>query len=159
VSLCVFKSVRFHLYNIRRFNQILERKDIILGDVLPTRGGDTDNNEVYKGYHFSRSIATDELIDIRNELVNTIEEDYALATFENIRTNCSNRSINKTDFIFEQFVKDKLAKTFKSYTKEKEFDAPQFKRYKTSKYNNYQKRIVEFDFDIHLSSHMQDIVL
>jgi hypothetical protein len=66
------------VYNIRRFNQILERKDIILGDVLPTRGGDTDNNEVYKGYHFSRSIATDakELIDIRNELVNTIEEDY-----------------------------------------------------------------------------------
>jgi hypothetical protein len=113
------ESVRGGLYNIRRFNQILERKDIILGDVLPTRGG-IDNNEVYKGYHFSRSIATDakELIDIRNELVNTIEEDYALATFENI-TNCSNRSINKTDFIFEQFVKDKLAKTFKSYTKEK----------------------------------------
>jgi hypothetical protein len=113
------ESVRGGLYNIRRFNQILERKDIILGDVLTRRGGDTDNNEVYKGYHFSRSIATDakELIDIRNELVNTIEEDYALATFENIRTNCSNRSINKTDF--EQFVKDKLAKTFKSYTKEK----------------------------------------
>jgi hypothetical protein len=60
------ESVRGGLYNIRRFNQILERKDIILGDVLPTRGGDTDNNEV-KGYHFSRSIATDakELIDIR----------------------------------------------------------------------------------------------
>jgi hypothetical protein len=153
------ESVRGGLYNIRRFNQILERKDIILGDVLPTRGGDTDNNEVYKGYHFSRSIATDakELIDIRNELVNTIEEDYALATFENIRTNCSNRSINKTDFIFEQFVKDKLAKTFKSYTKEKEFDAPQFKRYKALQisYNNYLKRIeVEFDFDIHLSSHI-----
>jgi hypothetical protein len=66
------------------------------------------------------------------KLVNTIEEDYALATFEN-RTNCSN-SINKTDFIFEQFVKDKLAKTFKSYTKEKEFDAPQFKDIKHFKY-------------------------
>jgi hypothetical protein len=55
VSLCVFtlndshniESVRGGLYNIRRFNQILERKDII-GDVLPTRGGDTDNNEVYR---------------------------------------------------------------------------------------------------------------
>jgi hypothetical protein len=34
------ESVRGGLYNIRRFNQILERKDIILGDVLPT-GGDT----------------------------------------------------------------------------------------------------------------------
>jgi hypothetical protein len=45
----------------------------------------------FKGYHFSRSIATDaKELDIRNELVNTIEEDYALATFENIRTNCSN---------------------------------------------------------------------
>jgi hypothetical protein len=59
------ESVRGGLYNIRRFNQILERKDIILGDVLPT-GGDTDN-EVYKGYHFSRSIATDakEAIDTK----------------------------------------------------------------------------------------------
>lgn len=153
------ESVRGGLYNIRRFNQILGRKDIILGDVLPTRGGDTDNNEVYKGYHFSRSIATDakELIDIRNELVNIIEENYAITTFDNIRTNCANRSINKTDFIFERFVKDKLKKTFKSYTKEKEFDAAQFKRYKALQisYNNYLKRIeVVFDFDIHLSSHI-----
>jgi hypothetical protein len=39
------ESVRGGLYNIRRFNQILERKDIILG-VLPTRGGDTDNRSL-----------------------------------------------------------------------------------------------------------------
>jgi hypothetical protein len=129
------ESVRGGLYNIRRFNQILERKDIILGDVLPTRGGDTDNNEVYKDIILVEVLQLmPKKIDIRNELVNTIEEDYALATFENIRTNCSNRSINKTDFIFEQFVKDKLAKTFKSYTKEKEFDAPQFKDIKHFKY-------------------------
>lgn len=145
--------------NINEFNRLLRRNDIILGDELPIRGGDTDNNEMYRGYYFSRSIMNDakELIDIRYELVNTIEENYATATYQNIRTKCSNRTINKTDFIFEKFVKDKLSKTFKSYTKEKEFDAPQFKRYKAlqTSYNNYLKRIEdEYDFDIHLSSHI-----
>ncbi|MEI7509494.1 MAG: phage integrase SAM-like domain-containing protein [Flavobacterium sp.] len=123
-----------------------------------TKGGDIGRFEFYKGYYYSlysggidKIEAIKEIIDLRILIEDEIENNYIRKTYTNIR------NLDKTEFVFEKFIKDKQKGIFKKYNKNKELTEIQYKRYKNLQvsYNYYLSQIKEvYEFDIRLSSHI-----
>ncbi len=148
----------FRRMNIDRCKRFLEKlnvkKENVSNDI---KGGDIGRFEFYEGYYFQYAApleykeAIKEIIDLRITLENKIESFYIQKTYSIIK------GLDKNEFVFEKFVKDKHKGIFKKYDKTKELTDEQFKKFKNlqSSYNMYLTRLEKtFSFDTHLSSHI-----
>lgn len=144
--------------NIKECNELLNKLNVKKDNVSnETKGGDVGRFEYYNGYYYQHLLPLDykeaikEIIDLRLSLEERIELFYTKKTYSTIR------QLNKDEFVFEKFIRDKHKGIFKKYSKEKEFTEAQFRKFKNlqGRYNYYLTRIENvFDFDIHLSSHI-----
>lgn len=121
------------------------------------KGGDVGRLDFYKGYYYPIHSNTErietikEMIDLRIKIEDKIETKYIFSTYKKIKT------LEKNDFVFERFIRDKQIGIFKKYNKNKELNELQYKRYKNlqGRYNYFLSQIKEvFGFDIRLSSHI-----
>ena len=144
--------------NITDCNELLKKLRISKINLdNETKGGDVGRLDFYKGYYYPIHSNTErietikEMIDLRIKIEDKIETKYIFNTYKKIKT------LEKNDFVFERFVRDKQKGIFKKYNKNKELTEIQYKRYKNLQglYNYYLSQIKEvFGFDIRLSSHI-----
>ena len=138
--------------------KLLENLDVKSENISDAiKGGDIGRHEHYEGYYLQYAApleykeAVKEIIDLRIALENKIENFYIQKTYGTLR------GLDKNEFVFEKFVKDKHKGIFKKYDKTKELTDEQFKKFKNlqSSYNMFLTQLEKtFDFDVHLSSHI-----
>lgn len=148
----------FRKMNIIRCKKLLEKLDVKRENISNAiKGGDIGRYEHYEGYYLQYAApleykeAVKEIIDLRIALENKIENFYIQKTYGTLK------GLDKNEFVFEKFVKDKHKGIFKKYDKTKELTDEQFKKFKNlqSSYNMFLTQLEKtFDFDVHLSSHI-----
>jgi site-specific recombinase XerD len=144
--------------NITDCNKLLKKLRISKTNINnEIKGGDIGRLDFYNGYYYpihsntERTEVIKEMIDLRINIEDKIETKYIFNTYKNIKI------LNKNDFVFEKFIRDKQKVIFKKYNKNKELTEIQYKRYKNlqGRYNYFLSQIkVIFGFDIRLSSHI-----
>jgi integrase len=153
----LYQDGLIHKVNIKECNDILDRLGVIKENVTnEVKGGDISRYECYNNYWYpditrERNEVIKEVIDLRNYIEDKIENTYIFRTYKLIREK------DKSEFVFEGFIKDNQRGIFKKYDKTKELTDNQYLRYKNLQglYNYSLKRIEDiYKFDVHISSHI-----